>query len=42
LDFTADQRMINPRHHRIKSKGEIIFLEMYQEAFSYNSEIEDN
>lgn len=40
LDFTANHRMTNPRHHRIKSNGEIIFLEMYQESFSYNTKIE--
>lgn len=39
LDFTADHRMTNPRHHRISSNGEVTFLEMYLEAFSYNSEV---
>jgi hypothetical protein len=42
LDFTADHRMTNPRHHRITSDGEVEFLEMYQEGFSYNSEILGN
>lgn len=40
LDFTANHRMTNPRHHRIKSDGEIIFLEMYNESFSFNPEID--
>lgn len=40
LDFTADHRMTNPRHHRIQPNGEIIFLEMYQEGFSYDPKIE--
>ena len=31
--------MTNPRHHRITSNGEITFLEMYKEAFSYNPNI---
>ncbi|HNP24424.1 MAG TPA: hypothetical protein PKM63_21095 [Panacibacter sp.] len=39
LDFTANHRMTNPRHHRITSNGEITFLEMYKEAFSYNPNI---
>lgn len=39
LDFLADHRMTNTRHHRIDSNGEISFLEMYQEAYSFNPEI---
>jgi hypothetical protein len=38
LDFTADHRMTNPRHHRINENGEVTILEMYQEGFSYDSE----
>lgn len=39
LDFTAEHRMTNPRHHRITSDGEVTFLEMYDESFSYNADI---
>lgn len=39
LDFLAHHRMTNTRHHRIDSNGEITFLEMYQEAYSFDPEI---
>lgn len=39
LDFTAEHRMTNPRHCRIKLNGELIHLESYQEGFSFNSNI---
>lgn len=39
LDFTADHRMTNPRHVRINSEGELQYLEMYQEGYTYDSKI---
>lgn len=39
LDFTAEHRMTNPRHHRISSDGEITSLEMYYEYYSYDPNI---
>jgi hypothetical protein len=39
LDFTADHRMTNSRHHRIAANGDVTFLEMYEDFFSYDPKI---
>ena len=39
LDFTAEHRMTNSRHHRITLNGELSFLEMYKEGYGYNDKI---
>ncbi|MEO6541884.1 MAG: hypothetical protein ABIN74_12855 [Ferruginibacter sp.] len=39
LDFTAEHRMTNFRHHRIDHNGKLTFLETYEEDYAYNAGI---
>ena len=39
LDFTADHRMTNPRHHRILHLGKLIWLDAYQDMLIYNPKV---
>jgi hypothetical protein len=36
LDFSADHRMTNHRHHRIQSNGKIVELDSFDDFISYN------
>lgn len=39
LDFAADHRMTNPRHHRINHEGIVSFLEMFREHYSFDPNV---
>ncbi|MFM2385916.1 MAG: hypothetical protein RL660_673 [Bacteroidota bacterium] len=39
LDFTAEHRMTNDRHHRITIYGELSYLEMFPVGMTYNPDI---